>query len=250
MRARARRDPTHRDPARPRPSGRVAAIVPAAGEGRRLGGRTAKPFVRLAGRPILAHVLRALERSSGIACVIPVVRPGARAQAAALIRRERLRKTSEPVEGGPTRAASIANGFAAVPAGTEWVLIHDAARPCLTPLLTARVLHAARRTGAAACGLPAALTVKAVDERREVRLTLDRDHLWFVQTPQAFRRDWYEEALAMADDRLGAYPDDASLLEAAGFPVRMVPGDPLNLKITTREDLMLAEAIFKHRRHV
>jgi 2-C-methyl-D-erythritol 4-phosphate cytidylyltransferase len=92
------------------------------------------------------------------------------------------------------------------------------------------------------------LTVKAVDDRRDVRLTLDREQLWLVHTPQVFRRDWFAQALAQANHALRQFPDDAAILEAAGFQVRMVPGDPLNLKVTTKEDVMLAEAILKSRR--
>lgn len=109
-------------------------------------------------------------------------------------------------------------------------------------------MEQAKRHGAVACGLPASLTVKAVDERKKVRLTLDRDALWFVQTPQVFRRDWFADALGQANGTLDTFPDDAAVVESAGYTVRMIPGDPLNIKVTTREDLVLAEAILGKRR--
>jgi 2-C-methyl-D-erythritol 4-phosphate cytidylyltransferase len=87
--------------------------------------------------------------------------------------------------------------------------------------------------------------VKAVDERRRVRLTLNRAHLWFIQTPQVFRRDWFAEALARVDGRLAECPDDVAVLEAAGFRVSVIPGEPFNVKVTTREDLLLAETILQ-----
>ena len=93
------------------------------------------------------------------------------------------------------------------------------------------------------------LTVKAADAVGDVRVTLDREQLWFMQTPQVFRCDWFAEALAQADHRLEQFPDDASVVEAAGFPVRVIEGDPLNIKVTTPEDVLLAEAILAHRRN-
>ena len=225
----------------------VAAIIPAAGTGQRIGASAGKLFLRLNGQPLLAHTLRVLQASPALRWIILVVRSGERARAETLIRRHRITKALPPCLGGPSRAASVARGCAALPREARWVLIHDGARPCLSRRLIRQAVRAAKRHQAVACGLPAALTVKAVDERGDVRVTLDRDHLWFVQTPQVFRREWLLEAFAQADHRLDRFPDDASLVESAGFPVRMIPGDPLNVKVTTREDLMLAEAILRQR---
>ena len=223
--------------------GDVAAIIPAAGAGTRLGGRTRKPFVLLHGKPLLAHTLSALQASPSIRWIVLVVAARDREFARRLLRRYRITKALAPCVGGSSRADSVAKGFAVVPADAQWVLIHDGARPCVSRALIEHTVQAARRHGAVACGLPAMLTVKAVDEGGAVRVTLDRDHLWFVQTPQAFRREWFREALAQADHRLDQFPDDAALMESAGCPVRMVPGDPLNIKVTTPSDLLLAEAI-------
>jgi 2-C-methyl-D-erythritol 4-phosphate cytidylyltransferase len=225
----------------------VAAIVPAAGLGRRVGDSLDKLFAGLNGLPLLAHTLRALQASPSVRWIIPVVRADTRSQVERLAARHGITKLHRTCLGGASRAESVARGAAAVPASARWLLVHDGARPCARPELIERTIREARRHGAAVCGLPASLTVKAVDERRQVRLTLDRDQLWFAQTPQAFRRDWFTQALARAGDRLAHYPDDAALVEAAGFPVTMVPGDPLNLKVTTREDLLLAEAILASR---
>jgi 2-C-methyl-D-erythritol 4-phosphate cytidylyltransferase len=230
--------------------GAVAAVVPAAGQGRRMGGTVNKPFVLLRGMPLLAHTLLALERSPAIRWIVLVVSEGAQRDARGLISRYGITKAIPPCAGGPSRAESVARGTALAPRDAQWILVHDGARPCLTPQLVQDAVRAARRDGAVACGLPAMLTVKAVDERAEVRLTLDRDHLWFVQTPQVFRRDWLAQALRDAGPRLSAFPDDAAILESAGFRVRMVPGDPLNLKVTTPEDLVLAEAVLASRERV
>lgn len=224
----------------------VAAIVPAAGVSLRLGGRIGKPFVPVSDRPLLAHALQTLQASPSIRWIIPVVRAADARAVRALLVRYKISKALPPCVGGPSRADSVAHGVAAVPAQARWVLIHDGARPCVSQALIRQVIQAARQHGAAACGLPASSTVKAVDEHRTVRLTLDRESLWFVQTPQAFRHDWLVRSLAAAGHRLDQFPDDAAVLEAAGFQVQMVPGDPLNLKVTTREDLVVAQAILAH----
>ena len=226
---------------------RVAAIVPAAGAGRRMGGPMSKLFVSLRGRPLLAHTLRVLQASPAVRWIVLVVRDRERAEAEALIARHKITKALRPCVGGASRAESVAKGFAELPREAAWVLVHDGARPCLTPRLIRQAVRAAERRGAVACGLPAMLTVKAVDARREVRVTLDRDQLWFVQTPQVFRRAWFARALARANGSLAHFTDDAALVESAGFSVSMVPGDPLNIKVTTKEDLMLADTILRSR---
>ena len=228
-------------------AGAAGAVVPSAGKGERLGGHTAKAFVPLAGKPLVLHTLHALQHTPAIRWVVVVARPGDQARVRRLVRRHRLTKVSAIVEGGASRAVSVARGMAALPPEARWVVIHDGARPCVTPRLINEVLRRARRCGAVACGLRAPVTVKAVDRECLVRLTLDREGLWLVQTPQAFRRDWFLDAAARANHRLDHFPDDAAILEWAGFPVRMVPGDPLNIKVTTPEDLVLAEAVLQRR---
>ena len=223
----------------------VAAIVPAAGAGTRLGAAAGKAFVPLAGVPLLAHTLRALQASPSIKWIVLVVRDVEQSRARALLERHRITKALPPRAGGTSRAESVANGFAAVPPEAGWVLIHDGARPCVSPGLIEQAVRAAKRHGAVACGLPASLTVKAADARGRVRATLDRTPLWFVQTPQVFRRAWFAAALGRVNGTLHRFPDDAAVVEAAGFAVRMVPGDPLNLKVTTKEDLLFADAILK-----
>jgi 2-C-methyl-D-erythritol 4-phosphate cytidylyltransferase len=203
-------------------------------------------LARLRGEPLLLHTLRVLQASPEIRWIIVAVREPERERVQALIRKHRIAKALPLCAGGASRAESVARGFAAVPRAAAWVLVHDGARPCVSSSLIRRAIRAAKKEGAIACGLPASLTVKAVDDRREVRLTLDREHLWFIQTPQVFRRDWFAQALQRVNGHMASLPDDAALLETAGFRVAVIPGDPLNIKVTTQEDLLLAEAILQH----
>jgi len=225
----------------------AAAIVPAAGAGTRFGGSVKKSFVRLRGVPLLVHTLTALQGSGSIRWIVVVVRVGQEAAVRAWAKRYRLTKVLAPCVGGASRAESVARGLAAVPPAAKWIVVHDGARPCVRSALIDAAVRAARRHGAVACGVPAMLTVKAVDAQRAVRETLDREQLWFVQTPQAFRRAWFAKACERVNAHAAQFPDDAAVLEAAGFPVRMIPGDSLNVKVTTKDDVVLAEAILRSR---
>ncbi len=229
------------------PEGGVAAIIPAAGDGVRFGGSVAKALAPIAGEPLLIHALRALEAVESVRWIVVVTKESLLDDVAKAARQAGITKVLAPCVGGSSRQESVALGLASVPEEAEWVLVHDAARPCLTPELAASAIESAKRHGAVACGLPAPVTVKAVDEASRVRLTLDRDHLWLVQTPQVFRRDWFTQALERTQAHLGQFPDDASMLEWAGFPVQMIPGDSLNLKVTAPEDRILAEAVLRSR---
>ena len=226
----------------------VGAVVPAAGQGTRLKRALHKAFVPVAGRPLAAHALRALQRTAAVGWIVVVAHPEDLARMQRLVRQHRLSKVCAVVPGGASRAESVAHGIAALPSEARWVLVHDAARPCVTPAFVASVIRAAKRHRAAACGLPAWLTVKEVDPAHRVRRTLDRTRLWFIQTPQVFRRDDAEAALArVGRARLAKFPDDVSLLEWAGVPVHAVLGSPMNIKVTTPEDGVLAEAILRTR---
>lgn len=224
-------------------AGVVAAVVPAAGLGRRFGGKARKLFIRLNGRPLLAHTLAALQKSPRIRWIQVVVRPSERGYVRRLIKRFRITKALPPCAGGASRSESVARGCAALPAGARWILIHDGARPCVSIRLIDAAVRAARRHQAVAAGLPAFWTVKEADAAGRVRRTLNRNRLWFVQTPQVFRRDILQKALRKAGSKLSRFPDDASLVEAAGFSVRMILGEALNIKVTLPEDTVMAQSI-------
>jgi 2-C-methyl-D-erythritol 4-phosphate cytidylyltransferase len=150
-------------------------------------------------------------------------------------------------EGGKERFDSVANALALVKDEAEFVAVHDAARPCLSSNLIDGVFAQAARTGAALLGVPIGDTIKRSDQSNKVLGTMPRQGLWLAQTPQVFRRDWLVEAFANRATIKQQVTDDAQMMEAAGHPVHLVAGSTTNIKITTKEDLALAEAILKAR---
>jgi 2-C-methyl-D-erythritol 4-phosphate cytidylyltransferase len=153
-----------------------------------------------------------------------------------------------PVRGGAERSHSVRNALAAAGEGGDPVLVHDAARPLLTPDLAERCLAALDGVDAAIAAAPVVDTTKEADEEGLVARTLDRSRLWSVQTPQVFRRAALEAALAQPDEVLARATDDASLVEAAGGRVRLVEAPRENLKVTTPVDLRVAELLLRERR--
>jgi len=204
-----------------------------------MGSSQPKQFLVMTGAPLLIHTLRALGRSRALVGVVVAV-PADRVEATRrLLQRFRVPRVLDVVAGGPERQESVWRGLQAVPSDIGWVVVHDAVRPFIDAALVDRVLTAARRHGAATCGVPVRETIKRVREA-VVEATLERDGLWLVQTPQAFSRALLSEAheKARRDGYMGT--DDAVLVERLGARVAMVPGLPQNLKITTPEDLKAA----------
>ncbi len=225
----------------------VAALVLAAGRGERLGQRLPKAFVALAGRPLLLHALEAMAAVSEISRVVPVIAeadlPRYRALAPSLAA---LPGLAEPAIGGAERQDSALAGLEALPAELSLVAVHDAARPLVRPASVARVIAAARECGAAIPGLPVRDTLKRVRDGRILE-TPDRSECFAAQTPQVFRVELLREGLVKAAAEGFRASDDAQLVERLGVAVRVVPGDPENLKITGAEDLAVAEAWLRRR---
>ncbi|HEV8715277.1 MAG TPA: 2-C-methyl-D-erythritol 4-phosphate cytidylyltransferase [Candidatus Binatia bacterium] len=224
----------------------VNAVMVAAGKGERMGASLPKPFLAVAGVPLLIHTVRSLLRSSLITKLIIVV---------AAEREDLLRNLltvhgpfSVPVclvHGGPERQDSVRLGLAALDPECEIVVIHDAARPFITTAIIDRSIAAAAEVGGALVAIPARDTIKRVEENGTVLATVPRQNLWLAQTPQTFRVPLIREAHARAlSEGVGA-TDDAALLERMGGQVKVVLGDPLNFKITTPHDLRLAEALLE-----
>lgn len=223
----------------------AGAILLCAGRGERLAAGVDKALVPLAGRPLFAWSLEALERCDAVAAIVVVgpVRALREALAATGIA---ARKVAAWTEGGAERQHSVGRGLHVLPAACDVVAVHDCARALVTPDVIARTIADARAHGGAIAAVPLADTLKQVTDGR-ITATPPREGLWRAQTPQAFRREWLVAAHeAAARDRVLA-TDDAALVEALGHPVRVTTGDPVNLKITTADDLVLAEAWLAHR---
>ncbi len=223
----------------------TCAILLCAGRGERLGADIPKAMVPLAGRPLFAWSLLALQASADIDAIVMVgqVFPLQHLVSASGIS---THKIVAWIDGGSQRQHSVGRGLAAVPAEHDYVAVHDCARALVSAHVIARAVAAAHEHGAAIAAVPLADTLKQVDGTRIVG-TPPRAGLWCAQTPQVFRRDWLSEAhqRAAADGTVAT--DDAALVEASGHAVHVAEGDAFNLKITTQGDLALAEALIAQR---
>lgn len=226
--------------------GMVVAVVPAAGAGTRLGGTRPKQFLPLAGRPLLTRTLMVLEQTPQIQAVVVVCPPGGEVETRRIcLEPYGLAKVAAVVPGGAQRQDSVAAGVAeAAKLGAQWLVVHDAARPLARPELFARVLEAAAQTGAAIAAVPAADTIKQAGPDDLAQATLDRSRLWLVQTPQVFELGLLQRALAQAAKDGHYATDEAGLVERLGEKVKLVMGSRDNIKITTPEDLALAQGLF------
>lgn len=224
---------------------KFAVILPAAGRSSRFKDKEKKPFANLDGRAVWLRCAELFVTRSDVCQTLLVVAP----EDMELFRRRYTANIAfmdiKIVEGGKERFESVANALAQVKEEADLVAIHDAVRPCLTEELINAVFARAEKTGAALLAVPVNDTVKQVNDRGEIEQTQSRKGLWLAQTPQVFRRDWLVAAYAQRG-RLGKeITDDAQLVEAAGHTVHVVEGAPTNVKITSRQDLILAEAVLK-----
>jgi 2-C-methyl-D-erythritol 4-phosphate cytidylyltransferase len=213
----------------------AVALIVAAGSGERLGLGRPKAFVPLAGRPLLDHSVRALLAVPRIERIVVALPPG-----------EQAPEGTVGVAGGAVRSESVRRALQAA-GDLDPVLVHDAARPLLTPALVNAVLDALEGADAAIAAAPVTDTVKEAGPDRLVSATLDRSRLWAIQTPQVFTRAMLERALDVDADTLAGATDDASLVERLGGTVRIVPAPAENLKVTTPLDLRLAELLLEER---
>ena len=218
--------------------------IPAAGIGRRMGSETPKQYLPLLGRPVLAHTIAVFDTMPECREIILAVDDVETARAMLAFYETRL--PLRLVQGGTRRQDSVANAIAACEDDDSIVLVHDAARPCVTPAQVRAVADAAKEHGAALLALPARDTMKEVHAGL-VRVTLDRTVIWHAQTPQAARAGLFRIAFAEASRRGIEATDDVSLFEAMAIPVHVVEGAGSNIKITTPEDMVMAEAILSIR---
>jgi 2-C-methyl-D-erythritol 4-phosphate cytidylyltransferase len=215
---------------------KVGAIIVAAGSSRRMGGMD-KVFAPLGGKPVLAHVIDAFENCDSVDQIVVVVSGKNLEPCRRLITEEGWSKPIEVCAGGRRRQDSVAAGLSRLN-HCHWVVIHDGARPLLTADLIERGLKAAKETGAAVAAVPVTDTIKVADVNGIVHQTPPRQNLWAVQTPQVFGYGIIAKAYQQAK---GEVTDDASLVEQLGYKVKLYMGSYDNIKITTPDDLALAE---------
>ena len=227
---------------------RFAVIIPAAGRSSRFGGMEKKPFVSLDGRPVWQRAAEPFWTRDDVSKVYLVIAPEDRDDFRRRFGHLIAFANAEVVNGGAERFESVANALACVPDTVPFVAVHDAVRPLTTTPLVDAVFKAAETHGAVMLAVPVADTLKEVDPKTKcITNTVPRDGLWQAQTPQVFRRDWLVEAYAKRTSITAAITDDAQLMEAIGHPAVVVPGSSANFKITTKDDLDLADAVLKAR---
>jgi 2-C-methyl-D-erythritol 4-phosphate cytidylyltransferase len=223
-----------------------AVILPAAGKSTRFRDKEKKPFANLENRAVWLRTAEYFVARDDVYQTILVVNP----EDQEMVRRRYGANLAflniQIVDGGAERFESVANALAAIKPEADFVAIHDAVRPCITEQLVTAVFNKAAQTGAAILAIPVTDTLKRVNNQ-QIEATVARDGLWQAQTPQVFRREWLVEAYAKRGQMGKDITDDAQLLEAAGHKVHVVEGTSLNVKITTKQDIFLAEAVLKSR---
>jgi len=223
---------------------KVAAIITTAGQGRRMGVDTPKQYLEVQGRPIIVHTLERFSQIPGIDQLVVVVPPSdVESFGEDVISRYGFPPQWKVVAGGAVRQDSVMNGLKALTDDVDVVIVHDGVRPFISPEVIERSIHKANECGACVVAMPLKETVKRVGEDEAVNETVDRSVLWGAQTPQTFKAEILREAYdaAYRDNFTGT--DEAMLVERLGHTVKVVRGDYRNIKITTAEDLIIAEAI-------
>lgn len=229
------------------PLAKTGAVIPAAGQGKRMGSEGNKLFLKLAGTPVLVFSLKVFQISSKISEVVVAASRQEISYIENLVQEYELDKVAAVVEGGAQRQDSVFKALQALSPSITRVVIHDGARPLLTVGELNRFLEETRGLKAAVMAVPVKDTVKKVDREGWVIDTPSRETLRAIQTPQVFERLLLEKVHKLAASRGYYGTDDASLVEWQGYPVKVVQGSYENIKITTPEDLLLAEAIINRR---
>jgi len=202
-----------------------------------------KPYLTLGGDPILHHSVRKLGLTPDVRQVVVVVRDDDVDDVAADAKLREWASTLDVVPGGARRQDSVRNALEAVHRDADLVLVHDAARPLVTPQVISAVIARAAAAGAAIAAVPVKATVKEAGDNMQILHTLSRDRLWLAQTPQGFRRGLLQAAYDRAYREGWEVTDDAQILERCGHPVEIVLDSDENIKITTPADLRIAQAL-------
>ena len=218
-------------------------IIPAAGVGKRMGGDVPKQFALLAGKPIIARTLERFQSSPHVDSIIVAAQAEHHERIRAIAAEYGITKLAEIVEGGDSRQDSVWNALKAVSPVADLVLVHDAVRPLVSPEEIRNVVTAAAHYGAALLAVRVKDTIKQCDEQEFVENTLDREYLWNAQTPQVFKREILYKAFQHVHNDHFLANDESSIVEYSGGDVKIVEGSYANIKITTAEDLVFAQAL-------
>ncbi|MCL2499417.1 MAG: 2-C-methyl-D-erythritol 4-phosphate cytidylyltransferase [Defluviitaleaceae bacterium] len=220
----------------------VSVIIPASGSGTRFGGDVPKQFLPIKGIPVLARTAMAFQRTERVGEIAVTVPKGYTENVREMVRTYNLTKVKHIVEGGASRSESVYEALKQIDGRTEIVLVHDGVRPFVSCDLIEKTIDAVKRHGAAIVGTPFTDTVKEADADGRVYATPERGRFWQVQTPQGFTykllTDAYKNALNLAD-----YTDDSAIVEHNGGITFIIQGERNNIKITTQEDLIMANTI-------
>jgi 2-C-methyl-D-erythritol 4-phosphate cytidylyltransferase/2-C-methyl-D-erythritol 2,4-cyclodiphosphate synthase len=223
---------------------KVAAIIPAAGSGIRMGLSSPKQFYELAGDPILVHTLRVFQQIEAIGHIVVVVPAENCPWVEDLVQSNHLTKVYRVIAGGNERQDSVLFGLKVLPDDVELVLVHDGVRPFVPVTVVEKCLQEAEKSGAAMAAIQVKDTLKTVSRQKMIEKTIDRADVWQAQTPQVAKKSLLLEAYALAAEKEDFIAtDEAGLLELLGCPVKVVEGSEKNIKITRPEDLILAKAI-------
>lgn len=221
-----------------------AVILPAAGQSSRFHDRHyKKPFIALGERAVWLHAADKFLNHADVKQFLLIISPEDREDFHMKFGANVAIMGIDVVEGGAERSDSVRNALAQVRDEIEFVAVHDAARPCIATEWIDAVFAAAKETGAAILGVPISSTLKRVAADGTIEATVPRTNIWEAQTPQVFRRDWLVEAYSQTGQEPAT--DDAELVQRLGYAVKVVPGSPINLKITTKDDLRLAALALK-----
>jgi len=219
----------------------IQAIIPTAGIGKRLETGLPKPLVELCGKPLCVHTLEVFQRSPVIDSVVLVGHVDHLFDLGNIVKQYQLRKVTKIVAGGKTRCESVANGLAVLDKDTDIVVVHDGARPLVSLKTISDAVELCRDSEAVVVAVPVKSTIKKVDKKNLlVEETLNREDLWEIQTPQVFKKDVLIKAHEQKKEDVPT--DDAMMVEQLGIRVKVLSGDYKNIKITTQEDLTIAEA--------
>lgn len=228
---------------------KVVAIIPSAGRGKRMAHTIPKHYVRLEDKPILAYTVEAFEKCPDINHVLLVIRSGEEEYCLKeVVEKYKFMKVLKIVIGGERRQDSVYNGIKELDDDTDIVVVHDGVRPFVPPDLISETIKLAMYVDGVVAAIPVKDTIKEVNKEGFIKNTPSRESLWYAQTPQTFKKRIIEEAFikAYSDNFYGT--DESSLVERIGGKVKIIEASPENIKITTKEDLLLAEFILRIRK--